>query len=89
LVVINAKGGKKKESDRARNQLTEKYTNLPYYIALAYTYIGEIEKAVDWLETAYMNKDNNLVYVNVEPLFINLRTNSRFSKLMQQMNFPK
>ena len=89
LVVINAKAGNKKESDRALNQLTEKYTNWPYYIALAYTYIGEFEKAVDWLETAYINKDKSLVYVNVEPLFIKLRRNTRFSKLIQQMNFPK
>jgi len=89
LAIINAKAGNKKESDLAMNQLIEKHPERSYHIAMAYVHFEKFEKAVDWLEIAYKNKDKNLVYVNVEPLFKKFRTDTRFNKLILQMNFPK
>ncbi len=87
--VLHAKQGNKKEAETMLNQLIKKYPEKAYHISLAFTYAGEYEKAIDWLETAYKNKIWYLVYVNVEPAFKQLRNSARFQKLINLMNFPK
>lgn len=87
--VLHAKQGNKKEAATMMDQLIRKYPEMAYHIALAFTYAGEYEKAIDWLETAYKNKIWYLVYVNVEPAFKQLGNNARFQKLINLMNFPK
>ena len=87
--VLHAKQGNKKEAETMLNQLKKKYPEMAYHISLVFTYAGEYEKAIDWLETAYKNKIWYLVYVNVEPAFKQLRNNARFQKLINLMNFPK
>jgi TolB-like protein/class 3 adenylate cyclase len=87
--VLHAKKGNKNESAAALTQLAEKNPDMPYVIALAYTHSGDYEKAIDWLEIAYINKDKEMVNVNAEPLFRNLKKNERFNILLQKMNFPK
>lgn len=60
----------------------------PYYFALVYAGLGENEKAVDWLEKAFADRSNGLVFMKVEPLLDGLRSNPRFAVLQQKLNFP-
>ena len=60
----------------------------PYYIAIVYLGLGKNELALDWLERAYADRSNGLVFLKVEPELDPLRSNPRFFALQAKMNFP-
>jgi serine/threonine protein kinase/Tfp pilus assembly protein PilF len=57
-------------------------------IATLHIYAGEEEKALDWLEIAYEEQIQDLVYLNVYPKWDPLRDHPRFQELIRRMNFP-
>ena len=59
----------------------------PYSIALVYNGLGESEKALDYLEKAFAERDVKMVFLKVEPKWNNLRSESRFIELMRRMKF--
>jgi len=73
------------------NQLLEeskKQYVAPFYVGLVYTGLGEKEKAMDWLEKAYDDRSNGLVFLKVDPEVDTLRSNPRFKELLRKMHFP-
>jgi tetratricopeptide (TPR) repeat protein len=60
----------------------------PYYIAVVYLGLGKNETAMDWLEKAYTDRSNGLVFLKVEPELDPLRANPRFAALQAKLNFP-
>jgi serine/threonine-protein kinase len=60
----------------------------PYWIALIYSALGDIEHGFDWLDRAYKERDGSLVFINVDPGFINLHHDQRFEKLLEKLSFP-
>ena len=51
---------------------------LPTEIARLYAYAGEKERALDWLEKAYQERDMYMVYLSVDPTWDSLRDDPRF-----------
>jgi len=60
----------------------------PYYIAVVYLGLGKNELAMDWLEKAFADRSNGLVFMRVEPELDPLRNHPRFAALEARMNFP-
>lgn len=60
----------------------------PYYFAVVYVGLGENERALDWLEKAFADKSNGLVFMKVEPAMDALRSKPRFVALQQRLGFP-
>jgi adenylate cyclase len=88
--VLQSEKMKNKQAERELiSQMIKNYSDNPYMIALSFAGIGNKIKAMDWLEKSYYTKDKELVYVNVEPIFKELRTMDRFNNLIKKMNFPK
>jgi len=58
----------------------------PRDIALVYTGLGEKDKALDWLEEAYRQRDIGLSNLAVDPAFDPLRADPRFENLVRKMN---
>jgi TolB-like protein/DNA-binding winged helix-turn-helix (wHTH) protein/Tfp pilus assembly protein PilF len=91
--LANAYGrsGNKAEAEKLLAQLTseskKKYVS-PYYFAVVCVGLGEPEKALDWLEKAFADRSNGLVFMKVEPALDDLRSNPRFVALQQKLNFP-
>jgi DNA-binding winged helix-turn-helix (wHTH) protein/TolB-like protein/Flp pilus assembly protein TadD len=85
-----AKSGKRDEARAALNELLKlsatKYIP-PYNIALIYNALDEREKAIEWLEKAYEQRDPKMTLLKVEPKWNNLRNDARFIGLMKRMNF--
>ena len=85
-----AKSGRQNE---ARNLLDKllKLSNErfipPDHIALIYNGLGETDKALEWLEKGYEQKDPKMAFLKVEPKWNNLRSEPRFIALMRRMNF--
>ena len=46
---------------------------------------GEHERALEWLERAYADRDDELVWAGVEPWYEPLRGEARFADLLQRM----
>jgi TolB-like protein/DNA-binding winged helix-turn-helix (wHTH) protein/Tfp pilus assembly protein PilF len=60
----------------------------PFYVAIVYLGLGKNDVAMNWLEKAYDDRSNGLVFLRVEPELDPLRTNPRFVALQSRLNFP-
>lgn len=85
----NAEGGYKEAMRQAAEALAAR-SNRAYSLNIAtlYTYAGKKDLALDWLEIAYQEGMQDLVYLNVYPKWDPLRDDPRFQELIKRMNFP-
>jgi TolB-like protein/DNA-binding winged helix-turn-helix (wHTH) protein/Tfp pilus assembly protein PilF len=60
----------------------------PFYIATVYLGLGKNDQALTWLEKAYEDRSNGLVFLNVEPELDPVRSNPRFLSIRAKLNFP-
>ena len=78
--------GNANESDAALAELIDKFAaDMSYNIAEANAYMGNIDAAFEWLQTAYENRDGGLTEVKREPLMRNLHTDPRWSGLLTKL----
>jgi len=57
-------------------------------IAFIYTGLGEKDKAFEWLEKTYEQREAWLDLLQIEPMYDSLRSDPRFQDLLERMNFP-
>ena len=75
------------DSDAALQKLIDEYHDTSaFQVAQAYAYRGDRDKAFEWLDTAFTQKDPGLVNVKTDSLLAVLRADPRFAKLLQRMN---
>jgi hypothetical protein len=60
---------------------------MPCAIALRYIDAGDYQRAIDWLETAYEERDPYLPYLR-RPLCDPSRSDPRFQALARRMRIP-
>jgi adenylate cyclase len=80
--------GKKDEAFaiiRQFDEMSKKGEITPYYSGLVYASLGNLDKAMVDMEEAYRQREGLLVYGNVEPGFIALRSDPRFKAIMRKM----
>ncbi len=58
----------------------------PFWIAVVYLGLGQIDKVFEWFDKAYKKHDSNLLYLFV-PVFDPIREDSRFKALRNKMGF--
>ncbi len=79
-----------KESQRALDELIGKHAaDAAYQIAEVYAWRGERDKAFEWLERAYTQRDGGLVEMKVDLLLSDLRSDPRYQALLHKMNLPE
>lgn len=91
LAHAYALSGNQAEAQRLLKQLaaqSKKEYVSPYYIATVYVALGRHDVAMDWLEKAFADRSNGLVFLRVEPELDPLRAQPRFIALQQKLNFP-
>jgi TolB-like protein/DNA-binding winged helix-turn-helix (wHTH) protein/Tfp pilus assembly protein PilF len=91
LANAYARSGNKPEAEKLLAELVsqaKKQYVSPYYFAVVYVGLGEPERALDWLEKAFADRSNGLVFLKVEPELDDLRSNPRFIALQLKLNFP-
>jgi serine/threonine-protein kinase len=87
-----AAAGKTAEARKILDELhvlAKKRYVLPYGFALIHTGLGENDKAMEWLEIAYQDRNPWMVYLQVESRLDPLRSDPRFQDLLRRMNFPE
>jgi tetratricopeptide (TPR) repeat protein len=81
--------GREQDSTAALAELIVKHdTDSAYQIAEVYAFRGEADKAFEWLERAYEQRDAGMPEIKTDPLFTNLRRDPRYSGLLMKMHFP-
>jgi hypothetical protein len=58
------------------------------YFAGIYVGLGEKDEAFKWLEKAYQERHDRLVYLGVDPMADPLRSDARFHELMKKVGLP-
>jgi len=78
--------------DEAR-VLVDEISGLPtasaYLLATIHASLGEHERALDWLERAYADRDAQIVSLKVDPAFDPLRSTARFQQLFARLGLPQ
>jgi len=78
------------ESQRALDELIAKHaSDGAYQVAEALAWRGEKDKAFEWLERAYQQRDGGLSEVKVDLLLDRLHDDPRFKALLKKMNLPE
>ncbi len=81
--------GHPKESAQALDLLITRYgQNSAYQIAQVYAWWGEKDRAFEWLERAYSQRDSGLLHLKGDPLLRKLRGDPRYTALLKKMNLP-
>ena len=76
-------------SNAALSELIANSRNsLAYQIAQVYTVRQEPDRAFEWLQTAFDNRDGGMPSLLVDPLWRDLRDDPRYKALVAKMNFP-
>jgi tetratricopeptide (TPR) repeat protein len=87
-----AVAGRKNEAQQVIDQLLKRSEDnyvSPYYIALVYTGLGEKDKAFEWLEKAYEERESYFNLFRVEPVFDALRPDPRFVSLLSRVGHTR
>ena len=68
--------------------LSEQGYLLNYDVAFVYCGLGDKDKAFEWLERAYQQKegDTGLGYIKADPAWDDFHSDSRFKSLLRRMN---
>ncbi|MEP6902544.1 MAG: protein kinase [Actinomycetota bacterium] len=60
----------------------------PYFLAMAYNALGETDAAFEWLEKAFEERSEWLIWLATEPKLDSIRGDERYKKLFQRLNNP-
>ena len=88
LYAVSGHTEKAKEViDELKKFSATRYVN-PFEIALIYVGLGDKEHAFQWLEAAYQERSDLLVYLNVDPRLDPIRSDPRFANLVRRVGIP-
>ena len=81
--------GHSRESQRVLEEMIEKYAhNGAYQIAGVYAWRGERDKAFEWLDRAYAQRDGGLPDLKFDPFLVKLRDDPRYAAMLNRLNLP-
>jgi TolB-like protein/Tfp pilus assembly protein PilF len=77
------------ESQRALDELIAKYAHeSAFQVAEVYAWRGEKDKAFEWLDRAYEQRDGGLTLIKTDLLLESLRTDARFAAMVKKLGLP-
>ncbi len=88
LPVVLLANGRAADADAALKTLITKYGSTDASIAMTYAYRNEKQRALQWLERAFAQRDPGLNEIMGEPLLKNVVSEPRFDAILREMNVP-
>jgi adenylate cyclase len=80
--------GRRTEAEKIHQELeglaAQKFVP-PYNIATVFLALGDPEKALDWLEKGYQERDVHMVFLKPEPKWDSLRSAPQFLSLLRRI----
>ena len=87
--LVYAAMHRRADSDAALSELTRKFQQeSPYVVATVYGYRGEVDPAFQWLERALEDRDATLTSIKSDPLFQKIKSDPRYTALLQKAGLP-
>jgi TolB-like protein/tetratricopeptide (TPR) repeat protein len=89
---LYAAWGKRGEAQNVLEELKQTSDHVyvtPYYISAICAGLGDKDQAFEWLEKAYRERDNWLVYLKIDPIWDGVRADSRFTALLKKVGLEK
>jgi tetratricopeptide (TPR) repeat protein len=74
------------ESEEAQRR--HKFPARPVSLARSYAFLGQTDRALDWLSQGIEERDGYIVYMKHEPTFAAMRNNRRFIALVKAAGIP-
>jgi DNA-binding winged helix-turn-helix (wHTH) protein/TolB-like protein len=88
LASIYVKAGKRSQAQKVLDELIQrakrKYVS-PFFIAAVYISLGEKKQGLEWLEKAYEERSELLVFIKVAPNFDGIRAEPEFVEVMKRI----
>ena len=89
LALAHYVQGDRKAADAALADLVANGRNgLAYQIAQVYAVRGETDKAFEWLQIAFDNRDGGTLSLLIDPLLRDLRDDPRYKSLLTKLGLP-
>jgi serine/threonine protein kinase/Flp pilus assembly protein TadD len=86
VAMVEHASGHEKQSQAALKELIAKNAgDMAYQVADVYAWRGEKDKAFEWLERAYQQRDSGLNGIAWDPLLSNLKGDPRYSALLAKL----
>jgi serine/threonine protein kinase/tetratricopeptide (TPR) repeat protein len=84
--MIEHASGHEKQSLQALKELIAKHANdMAYQVGDVYAWRGEKDKAFEWLERAYQQRDSGLNGIAYDPLLAGLQSDPRYGALLKKL----
>jgi serine/threonine protein kinase/Tfp pilus assembly protein PilF len=84
--MIEFANGHEKQSQLALKELIAKHANdMAYQVGDVYAWRGEEDKAFEWLERAYQQRDSGLNGIAYDPLLAGLQSDPRYGALLKKL----
>jgi len=86
-----AMSGRRAEARKVLEELRERSKReyiSSYFVATIYAGLGSKDQAFAWLQKAFEDRADELVFLKADPRFDPLRSDPRFQDLLRRMNFP-
>jgi len=88
-IVLQAAGRQVEAGEALQAQIAQWADTGAFFVAMTYAYRGDHDRALEWLERAYQQKDASLDEIVGEPLFKNLADDPRFKAFLRKMKLPE
>jgi TolB-like protein/DNA-binding winged helix-turn-helix (wHTH) protein/Tfp pilus assembly protein PilF len=81
--------GQQEQSDTALKELIAKYsTRRAFFVASVYAFRNQRDEAFEWLDRAYVQREDDLGDTNFWPMLQSLRSDPRFAEFLKKLNLP-
>ena len=60
----------------------------PLFIGVLYGMLGDIDQGIQWLEKGYEERDGLMPSINSDPNTLQMRSDPRFTGLIQRLGLP-
>jgi DNA-binding winged helix-turn-helix (wHTH) protein/Tfp pilus assembly protein PilF len=89
IAIVRYAMNDKQASDEAIDILTRS-SNGPtsYHMATLFEFRGQHNEALDWLELAYEQRDDELPFLLMDPLLVGLWSEPRWNRLVEKLSLP-
>ena len=89
LALVYHAAGNRKEADAGLAEFIKNYQNdAVYQVAEIYAYRSDNDKAFEWLERAYKQRDGGLSQMKVDPLLRKIKNDPRYAAFLEKMKLP-
>lgn len=81
--------GQREKADAVLSRFEKEHgESFAMYIAEVYAFRGEKDRAFEWLERAFAQRDGSLFFIKQEVLFASLEDDPRYRAFLQKMKLP-